>query len=300
MTREELILKWLDNDLSPNEIEAFEALDDHKDLVKLSYNVRRFKAPDFNESDTLNKVLSQINTETSASKVHWLSYIGRIAAVIAIGFSIYFYTTTLDTTISTEIAQKTMVDLPDQSEVTLNAKSTITYNKKDWNTVRDVNLNGEAFFKVAKGESFQVNTTSGKVTVLGTQFNVKHRDNIFEVICYEGSVQVTHNETQKILKPGDSFLILDGKYIAKEKETNTSPSWMNNESYFQSMPFAQVISEFERQYDITINSLNVDQGQLFTGSFVHNNKTLALKSITLPLNLKYRELNANTIVLERE
>lgn len=300
MNREELILKWLDNNLTAEEFKAFEALEDYEALSKLSYNVRRFKAPEYNTSEALNTVMQTIKTTSKQPKVRWMSYVVRVAAVIAISLSVYYYTTTLDTEISTQMAQKTMIDLPDHSEVTLNALSTISYNKKDWSSVRDVALIGEAYFKVAKGESFNVITEIGKVTVLGTQFNVKHRDNLFEVVCYEGSVQVSHESTIKILKPGDSFLILDGKFIAKEKETSNNPSWINNESYFQSMPFAHVIREFERQYAVTINSQHIDQAQLFTGSFVHNDKTLALKSITLPLNLKYRLIDKNTIVLERE
>ena len=199
-----------------------------------------------------------------------------------------------------KIAQKTLIELPDESQVTLNAVSFLSYNKKEWREVRDVSLEGEAYFKVAKGQTFNVITSSGKVSVLGTQFNVKQRDHLFEVVCYEGSVRVTHLLKTEILKPGDSFLILDGKYIAKEKETSSDPSWINNKSYFKSMPFAHVLNEFERQFNVSINFQNVDIEQLFTGSFDHNDKTLALKSITLPLNLKYSIIDENTIVLERE
>ena len=100
----------------------------------------------------------------------------------------------------------------------LNAKSLLAFNKKDWKQEREVELDGEAFFKVAKGSSFNVITKSGTVTVYGTQFNVKQRDNYFEVICYEGLVGVTYNSQETKLKPGDSFLIIDGEIIAKEKE----------------------------------------------------------------------------------
>jgi len=300
MTKEVLILKWLDNDLNAEELKAFEALDDHAALTKLSRAVQQFQAPEFDTDAALTAVMHKIKTPTVLRKTRWTSYFVRIAAVIAISLSVYYYTTTLDTQVSTLMAQKSTVDLPDDSEVTLNALSTISYNKKDWKSVRDIALNGEAYFKVAKGETFNVVTSTGKVTVLGTQFNVKHRNELFEVICYEGSVQVTYQSHTKILKPGDSFLILDGKYIAKEKETFNNPSWINNESYFKSMPFAHVKHEFERQYNITIDSKDIDETQLFTGSFVHNDMRLALKSITLPLNLKYSQIDENTIVLERE
>ncbi|MBT8273266.1 MAG: FecR domain-containing protein [Bacteroidia bacterium] len=300
MKHEELIKKWLDNDLSPEESKAFEALDDYQELIKLSDNVKRFEAPEFNKEVALNAVLQKIHSPEITRKTRWTTHVMRIAAVLAISLSVYYFSTTLNTNISTLAAQKTTIELPDNSQVTLNAGSSLSFNESKWSNARDVALEGEAFFKVAKGESFNVMTADGKVTVLGTEFNVKQRSGLFEVICYEGSVEVTHETDQKILKAGDSFLLLDGKIIAKEKETALGPSWINNESYFKSMPFAHVIHEFERQYNVTIETDNIDLDQLFTGSFAHNEQSLALKSITLPLNLKYSKKDNSTIVLTRE
>ncbi len=298
MKREDLIKKWLDNELNVQELEAFKQLEDYNDLVQLSDSVMQFKAPEYNISEELNTALMHINSEERSK--NWLRPFLRIAAILALSFSVYYYTTTLDTNISTLAAQKTEIQLPDASQVLLNASSTLTYNKNDWETNRDVTLEGEAFFKVTKGSKFSVNTSTGTVTVLGTQFNIKQRHNYFEVICYEGSVKVTHNTNTVILKPGNSFLLIDGGIIAKEKETASNPSWINNESSFKSMPFAYVIREFERQYNVTINTQEIDLKQLFTGNFVHNNKELALKSITLPLNLNYSLQNNKAIVLWRE
>ena len=49
-----------------------------------------------------------------------------------------------------------------------------------------------------------------------------------------------------------------------------------------------------------IETENLDSTQLFTGTFKHDNLELALKSVTLPLNLKYQLKNDATIVLSRE
>ena len=156
------------------------------------------------------------------------------------------------------------------------------------------------FFKVAKGSKFSVITKEGRVTVLGTQFNVKQRDNYFEVICFEGSVGVDYKEKSVVLKPGYSFLIIDGNLYAKDLDIRLEPSWVDNESYFNSLPYKTVLSELERQYRISIETNNIDLAQLFTGTFKHDDLELALKSVTLPLNLKYQIKNDTTIVLERE
>ena len=298
MKREELISKWLDNNLNDQELEAFKNLEDYDDLVKLNNSVQAFKAEDFNTSAELDTILSKIKS-TKKQTTHWIKPLMRVAAILAVCFSLYYYTTTLDTTITTEFAQKTTIELPDASSVSLNAKSLLAFNKNNWKHEREVELNGEAFFKVAKGSSFHVITKSGTVTVYGTQFNVKQRDNYFEVICYEGLVGVTHNSQETKLNPGDRFLIIDGKIIAKEKENRTTPSWLNNESQFKSLPFKEVIAEFERQYNVTFDVKDIDTNQLFTGGFPHDSLDTAIESITLPLHLTHSKTN-NTITLKRE
>ncbi|WP_246067699.1 FecR family protein [Changchengzhania lutea] len=303
MNRETLISKWLNNDLNDQELQAFKNLEDYDDLVRLNSGLQAFKADDYDTSKELENVLSKITPTVIGGKTqtptHWLKPFLRIAAVLAICFSVYYYTTTLDTKITTDLAQKTTIALPDASSVFLNAKSLLVFNKNHWKKDRDVELEGEAFFKVAKGSSFKVITKSGTVTVYGTQFNVKQRDNHFEVICYEGLVGVTYKSKETKLKPGDSFLIIDGKTIAKEKENRSTPSWLNNESTFKSLPYKTVIAEFERQYSVDFTLINIDSTQLFTGSFTHDNLEIALKSITLPLHVTYSKTN-DTIILKGE
>jgi ferric-dicitrate binding protein FerR (iron transport regulator) len=297
MDKETLIKKWLDHELNAEELEAFKQLEDYEQLTKLSNSLKQFKAPEYNTSEELKAIMPKLQPKQKQTSI--MKQLLRVAAIVVLGFSIFYYTTTLDTTLTTDVAEKTTIELPDASLVTINAKSELTYNKNNWNKQRDISLIGEAYFKVTKGSSFNVKTSLGTVTVLGTQFKVKQRPNLFEVTCYEGSVKVVHQDQSSILKPGDSFLILDGKLITKEKETASNPSWLNNESYFKSMPLNYVLNEFERQFNLNFDAQHIDAQQLFTGSFTHNDVNVALKSITLPLNLKYRIKN-NTIVLTRE
>lgn len=223
----------------------------------------------------------------------------RLAAVLLIGFSVFYFTSNLDTNITTTIAQQTTIDLPDASTVKLNASSKLSYNKNKWETNREVYLEGEAFFKVAKGSTFDVKTKHGLVQVLGTEFNVKQYDNFFEVTCFEGLVAVTYNNESLNLKPGNRFKVIDNKVIKSETEAATKPSWTASESSFKSVPLKYVIDELQRQYPITIDNNSINTEQLFTGSFTHNDLDLALKSITLPLNITYSK-NDTVIILKRE
>ena len=298
MKREELIKKWLDNNLNPEEQNAFEQLEDYNQLIKMDATLKGFKAPEFSVDQTYQTLKPHLKSQSSKTN-QWLKPLLRIAAVLAIGFSVYFYTSNLDEHIETLVAQQTTIQLPDNSTVDLNANSTVTFNENSWSKTRAVTLNGEAFFKVAKGERFDVITSDGIVSVLGTQFNVKQRESYFEVTCYEGLVGVTHNNKTVKLKPGHTFKIIDGKQLTADKETAAQPIWLHGESSFKSVPLKHVIAEFENQYDLQINTDQIDTSRLFTGSFAHNNLDLALKSVTIPLNLSYSK-SGKSILLKRE
>jgi len=299
MTREELIKKWLDNDLNPEELKAFKAFDDYNSLVKLATEVKRFHAPEYNSEQELTSVLQKIAPK-SEPKNTWLKPLLGIAATLALFFAIYSVTSFNSTTIQTLASEKTQIILPDASNASLNALSSISFNKSKWTKKREIQLDGEAFFKVAKGSKFDVVTNDGIVSVLGTEFNVKQRDNVFEVTCFEGLVSVFHNTKTVKLKAGDSYSVINGNIIEREKDIRLTPSWLKNSSYFKSMPYNEVIAEFERQYNVTIKTDAIDSNLLFTGNFTHNNFDLALKSITLPFNLKYRLKSDSIIVLTRE
>ena len=74
-------------------------------------------------------VLSKITPIAKSSKkqtTHWIKPLMRVAAILAVCFSLYYYTTTLDTTITTEFAQKTTIELPDASSVSLKCKIVVS------------------------------------------------------------------------------------------------------------------------------------------------------------------------------
>ena len=130
MNREELILKWLDHSLNSQELEQFKALEDYNDLIKLNSSLQQFKAPEYNTSEELKTVISSISNTQKQPRLNWAKQLLRVAAILVVGFSIFYYTTTLDTTIKTLAAEKSLIELPDGSSTHLNAKSTLTYNKK--------------------------------------------------------------------------------------------------------------------------------------------------------------------------
>jgi transmembrane sensor len=304
MNKQEYIEKWLKGSLSAEEKLLFEQTEEYKSLERLSKALPLFKAPEFDIPSEFQHLQSAKQSGRMAKSVtmSWLKPLVRVAAVLILLAGGYFiFLSDPITTITTQASEKSELFLPDSSAVRLNASSILTYHKRNWESKRQVTLQGEAYFTVAKGSTFDVETAKGVITVLGTQFNVKVRAHYFEVVCYEGLVQVKSSQTEIKLEPGRMLRIVNGAIAPDNHTVEESPAWLAQESAFESVPMAEVFAEFERQYNVTITTENVNLGQLFTGRFVHTDIHLALKSISIPLDLKYEIDEAKkTVVLSGE
>ena len=233
MEKDTIIQKWLAGALSEAELKAFEADERYAEDRKIIATAARFKAPDpevsyqeirerlYNETDTPVRTLAP-----------WRSLL-RVAAVVVAGLALFFiFFNKQELEVQTLAAETTNLTLPDASKVVLNAASSLTYNPKKWNSERKVTLKGEAYFKVAKGARFDVVTSEGVVSVLGTQFTVKQRDRFFEVICFEGLVPVVSGNQKEKLSPGDTFRLLEGS-VSLSKSERSQPSWLQNKTHFE-------------------------------------------------------------------
>ena len=182
------LAKWLNNELTAEELAEFKQNPDFTLYEKIKENSARLKTPEFDQDKMLSNVVAT-KKETKVVKLqqNWFT---RVAAVLIIGLGLFFAYENNNVTYYGTNDIIPIVKLPDNSEVAINNNSEIEYQKWFWKNNRTIDLKGEAYFKVAKGKTFEVNTNLGKVTVLGTQFNVNSKDNTFEVTCYEGKVKV--------------------------------------------------------------------------------------------------------------
>lgn len=298
MNKEDQIKKWLNDELTPAERKAFEQGDDfplHKAIID---GAKQFEASKFSQPKPFDDLKGVYDAKASTTKsIDWFKPLLRIASVVVIALAVYFsFFNTNMTHIQTLVSETATIELPDQSQVTLNADSKIEYSEKDWTNNRQLELKGEAYFKVAKGKTFDVITSQGTVTVVGTEFNVKQRDKLFEVHCFEGIVKVTSGAITEQLLAGDTFRILNDNF-SQDKTTFSKPEWIQNKSAFKAIPFKVVIAEMQRQYNIKIKLENVDDNRLFTGGFMHDNIENALLSVTQPMGLSYKVNTSNDVVI---
>ena len=300
MESNKYIKKWLEGSLTEEERLQFEATEDYRSLKKLLNSVSSFKAPGYDQEKELTKLLKKRSRESKHIQLSWIRPLLRVAAVLVVLITATFYFYVNKTTsVETVASEKMEIYLPDSSFVQLNASSTISYKKNRWDENRSLKLDGEAFFEVHKGSRFDVETKMGTVSVLGTSFNVKSRPSYFEVVCYEGLVQVSNQNEVTKLEPGNSFRLLNGKVESFRGLTAHGPAWLDNESSFISVPLDLVFLEFERQYNVSVNKDGIDTSRLFTGRFPNNNITLALQVITEPFGLEFKFEKKNLVIISK-
>nr|BFF35824.1 hypothetical protein BACT7_06860 [Tenacibaculum mesophilum] len=290
MKDEQYILKWLNGEISDEELFLLKQDKNFKNLEKIAHYSSHIETPKV-DIEKAFKEFELKKATTKKSKVvplNFKNFYKYAAAVIVLLVSSYFLLFNNSVNFSTQYTETKTFNLPDESEVILNANSTVSFNKKDWKNSREIQLKGEAFFKVKKGKSFTVNTSIGKVTVLGTQFNVKERKNYFEVKTYEGLVSVDYNNSLIKLAKGKIFKVINGKIDTLNTFNINNKSWLQDESNFKSTPLQFVLDDLQNQYGYVIKTKDVNLEQLYTGGFTHKDINVALQAVTIPLQLSYK------------
>lgn len=286
---------WLNNKTSDETLKNDFSEDDITILSKIKKYSAQLEPPAFDEQKVLTNILSSPKQKVVHLNYNWIF---KIAALFIIILGLYFSFTFLsNTNFTAENGSETALILPDESEVILNSGSNLSYKKWNWENNRLIELEGEAFFKVAKGKKFEVNTTAGKVTVLGTQFNVKQRNNRFEVTCYEGKVKVTHRDKIVILTKGMKTIFENDKSLDVPNTYINQPEWINDEIVFYKENLKNIISEIERKYNVTIELNSSNNQQVFSGNIPSNDLDVALEILTKTYHLKIAKKTTNKITL---
>lgn len=157
-----------------------------------------------------------------------------------------------------DCGQRSEVLLPDGSRIRLNSASRISYSSGYGKTDRNIFLDGEAFFEVAKnaGLPFVVSTGNISVEALGTKFNVRsYKDGNETVTLVEGKVLTTAGETEAMLHPHQSVSYdrISGK-LGQPRPTDgqSDVPWLSGEMKFRDDSLAAVAAEIERLYNVRV------------------------------------------------
>lgn len=294
------LARWISGELTSQELNEFKKSKDYPVLKRINDASQRLKAPNFDQQTLFGKLennkTSQQKKERKVVKLvpNW-AYAVAASVIIALAL---FYSLNAESHFKTGFGQQLAVVLPDNSKAQLNSNSELDFKSINWKNNRELDLKGEAFFDVEKGQSFKVYTDDGIVEVLGTEFNVISRSHYFEVRCQEGRVKVTSKAAndEVVLLPGKAVRIVNSKMEKWDYNIN-EPNWLMGESTFQNTPISQVIIALENQFEITFDTSNVNLSDRFTGGFTHKDLNLALKTVMIPMDISY-SVNNNKIILK--
>lgn len=259
-------------------------------VLSLSY-LYDFNNRTFPESSTnkveVNEITLQlsdgsIQTIDSQNSTQILNNDGKVVVTQKKGSLTYKNKNATDELVYNELkvpyGKKIKVALSDGTVVHLNAGTSLKYPVNFIRgKQREVFLNGEAYFDVAKDSlhPFAVFADELGVRVLGTQFNISsyQEDSNISTVLVEGSVELFDSK-----KPLETSLLVPGYMAAWNKfdknismnkvDVNLYTGWMDGKMIFRGISFKNMIKKLERSYNVSISSNNEElNNEIFSATF---------------------------------
>jgi ferric-dicitrate binding protein FerR (iron transport regulator) len=269
----------------------------------------------------LDQLHHQINS-ASGNKVgsrflqtNFYRIFSRVAAILILPlilFSAYFFVTQMNPIgkatseireIYTKPGTRTKIELADGTKVWLNDGTTFRYPERFSDDLREVFVDGEAYFEVEADSShpFVVKNPIMNTVVTGTHFNLNaySSDEYFEATLLEGKICLErNNQTIKMIQGEqvqfDSEL---EEIIRKEVNPRDASAWVDGKLVFRDEKLGTVIKKLGRWYNVEIILANKEMADfLVTGTFENEklDQTLNLISLALPVRFEYKNENNPT------
>ena len=306
-----IIKQWFTN--TDSEHELYEKSLRYWDEISLEPNIK-----EYNGAHILDQIHHKIKIEEAVflnktrPKIRFTNYLTRIATILFIPVLVssllfYFQNNSFRniksySEIHSPYGTRTTFYLPDGSTGWLNGGSSLKFPTHFGDKVRNVNLTGEAYFKVISNHKkpFVVSTDNIDVKVFGTSFNVMAYadEQITEVTLESGQIEVfkkTNNIIKSIgiLKPNESCLynlLSDSSRIlcinSKEKL-----SWLDGKLTFKYEPFGEVVRKINRWYNVNIVIKDeLLRSYIYYGTFKDETLEEVLRLLQYTAPIRYRDI----------
>ena len=319
----ELIEKYFDGNITDAEIKEL------SDWIKNDRHLQNWWEEEFSKSDAginpvlRDKLFARIKEQTQGKeetqgkenprtiRMNPWKWAAAIVLPICIAFFTYYLVDSSQTVgapfiVKADKGDKATIELPDGTNVVLNSASQLSYLNNFGENGRRVQLNGEAYFKVAHDEkcAFIVQVGDLEVKVLGTSFNVSAYEDAKDVtvVLLEVKVGVYAQKTSHIMKPGDK--IEYNKATHKITATQVHPSdyieWTKGNIYFEKESLENIMKTLSRIYDVEIRfDSNKLPNEYFTGTIPGGGIQNALNILMLTSPFYY-EMDGSVIVLKEK
>ena len=313
-TYKNLLEKFLRGEATPKEIELLdERMNDHPDgdfdsisrSIWEDGTIMSHNLPDEGQKEKMkNNLLNRINAEEDFMrsvrvnrKREFLHAFSLAASILVVAMSVVFLILgdrqIHEYEVVAERGQKSSVTLPDGSHVWLNSASRITYtsdfNKKN----RNITLEGEAYFDVAKNKKipFVVNASEMSITAVGTEFNVRNYSDEDEVCTtlVEGKVIASTLGCDISLTYGQEAVLNRNSgemSFAVVSDLNHMVPWRSNEMLLDGESLDNLSRILSRMYNVDVYFENDSiKTYTYTGLIRNNSlqNVLELVSNTSPV-----------------
>jgi transmembrane sensor len=202
--------------------------------------------------------------------------------------------------------------LADGTIIQLNAGSVLKYPSNfEGNSKREVFLEGEAYFKVAKNKNipFIVKTENLATRVFGTEFNVSTyaNDDLIEVILVEGLVGVQDTSKNSniskdyvMIKPSQKASMVKTLRSLKVEDVDVDSyiAWRSGVLMFNNEGIVNIFKKLERHFNVEIqNNYHDLYNHSYTGVFKSENLEEVLTIISTHTNFSYSR-KGNKIIIK--
>ena len=319
----ELIEKYFDGNITDAKIKEL------SDWIKNDRHLQNWWEEEFSKSDAginpvlRDKLFARIKEQTQGKeetqgketprtiRMNPWKWAAAIVLPICIAFFTYYLVDSSQTVgapfiVKADKGDKATIELPDGTNVVLNSASQLSYLNNFGENGRRVQLNGEAYFKVAHDEkrAFIVQVGDLEVKVLGTSFNVSAYEDAKDVtvVLLEGKVGVYAQKISHIMKPGDKieYNKATHKITATQVHPNDYIEWTKGNIYFEKESLENIMKTLSRIYDVEIRfDSNKLPNEYFTGTIPGGGIQNALNILMLTSPFYY-EMDGSVIVLKEK
>jgi transmembrane sensor len=170
--------------------------------------------------------------------------------------------------------------LSEGTEIRLNAATTLSFPFTFKGNKREIKVNGEAYFKVARktGQPFIVHTPQSVIEVLGTTFNVNtYHEGRTTVSLLEGAVKIKAGNEVRTLHPGRQAIYHSqvGMEVRAFDKTEVL-AWLNGEYHFHDTPLQEIAQVIPRWYGVKVMLDNPGIVNKRFSGVIHKNKPLSV------------------------
>ncbi len=305
------VLEWFETsegrEYLNNKLDSDKNLMSKKELKELAY--------EFDSEKLYKSIQEKIRYRRDLKKKRWdwVSHMVKIAAMIAVVITssllVIKHEADLEEHYSEQVEepiffqtgqdQHREITLADGTLIRLNSNSELLVSGTFMKDMREITLEGEAYFDVAHDpeRKFIIHTNQSAIEVLGTAFNVRSYsgDDNVQVAVIDGTVSfrnISNKDAQVLLNKGDfAYLDVNENAISVDNvAVDNYLAWKSGRFEFEDISLDQVCTQLGRLYDIKCNYEEERLKQYHvTAKFSNESLEKALDVLALTLKISYEQ-----------